>query len=233
MNHWWLPANAAAHGAAFDRELHLSLAILFSLAALAQLVIVIALLVRRRHKHAQLLRLELLPFFAIAALFVWMSVRSERLWSQMRSAGADPSAMQVEVVGEQFVWYFRYTGADAKFGAVKPELVDAGAGNPLGLDGSDEAAHDDRVTGELVLPVDREVDLRLRSLDVIHGFFVPELRIKQNAVPGQIFHIHFTPTETGRFAVLCSQVCGLGHFRMAAQVRVVTQAEFDKWRASR
>lgn len=232
MNHWWLPANASAHGAAIDHELHLALAILFALASLAQIVIVIALLIRRRNKHAPLLRLELVPFALIAALFIWMSVRSERLWSQMRYAGVDPAAMQVEVAGEQFVWYFRYPGNDERFGITQPALVDAGAGNPLGLDTNDEAAKDDRVTGELVLPVNREVDLRLRSLDVIHGFFVPEMRIKQNAVPGQTFHIHFTPTQTGRFAILCSQVCGLGHFRMAAQVRVVTQDEFNTWQSS-
>ncbi|MBS1815679.1 MAG: cytochrome C oxidase subunit II [Acidobacteria bacterium] len=233
MNHWWLPADAAAHGPALDRELHLALTLLFGLAVLAHMVMLIALLRRRSQQCRSIIAMELLPFCVIAGLFIWMGVRAERLWAQMRYAGADYSAMQVEVVGEQFVWYVRYPGEDAKFGITRPELVDAGAGNPLGLDQRDDAAHDDRVSSELVLPVNREVDLRLRSLDVIHGFSAPELRIKQNAVPGQTIHIHFTPTQVGRFAVLCTQVCGLGHYRMSATIRVVSPEEFERWSAAR
>lgn len=233
MNRWWLPTDAAAHGPALDRELHLALWILLALTALAHIVLFVALALRRREQRIHPVRYELLPLLAIAAVFVWMSLRSEHLWSQMRYAGADPAAMQVEAVGEQFVWYFRYPGADGRFGITKPENVDAGAGNPLGLDSNDEASHDDKVTSELVLPVNREVDLRLRSLDIIHGFSVPELRIKQNAVPGQAFHIHFTPTQTGRYAILCTQVCGLGHYRMAATLRVVSEADYEAWSARR
>lgn len=229
MRNWWLPVDAAAHGPALDRQLHFALTILFALAVLAHLIFLVGLLIKRRRQHANVLRLEWAVFIVIALLFVGLSIRAEKLWAEMRYAGADYSAMQVEVVGEQFVWYFRYPGKDAKFGITRPSLVDAGAGNPLGLDQKDEASRDDRVSGELVLPVGREVDLRLRSLDVIHGFSAPELRIKQNAVPGQTIHIHFTPTKEGRFAVLCSQVCGLGHYRMAATIRVVSSAEFARW----
>lgn len=233
MNHWWLPVDAAAHGPALDRQLHFALGVLFGLALLAHIVLCIALLIRRKSGVSLPLWLEVSVFFALALLFIGMGVRAEKLWSQMRYAGADFSAMQVEVVGEQFVWYFRYPGKDAKFGITRAELVDAGAGNPLGLDANDDASHDDFISGELVLPVDREVDLRLRSLDVIHGFSAPELRIKQNAVPGQTFHIHFTPTKEGRYAVLCSQVCGLGHYRMAATIRVVSMTEFARWQEER
>ena len=116
--------------------------------------------------------------------------------------------MQVEVVGEQFQWYFRYPGEDAAFGVTRPELVNAAEGNPLGLDARDARGKDDVVSSVLVLPVGREVDLRLRSLDVIHGFFIPGMRLKQNAVPGLVLHVHFTPSVTGTYPILCSQVCG-------------------------
>ncbi len=143
-----------------------------------------------------------------------------------------PSAMQVEVTGVQFAWYFRYPGADATFGETRAALVDAGAGNPLGIDPADPHGADDIVSSELVLPAGREVDLRIRSLDVTHGFFVPEMRLKQDAVPGSTLHVHFTPTTPGTYAILCSQLCGMGHYRMQATLRVLPPDQFDVWMRS-
>jgi cytochrome c oxidase subunit 2 len=160
-----------------------------------------------------------------------LTLRAERLWAGARYTGADLTAMQVEVTGVQFAWYFRYPGDDGLFGRTDPGLVAAGEGNPLGLDANDVHAADDIVSSELVLPAGREVDLRLRAQDVIHGFSVPEMRLKQNAVPGQTIHIHFTPTAPGNYAILCTQVCGLGHYRMSAGLRVVTPEEFAAWLA--
>jgi cytochrome c oxidase subunit 2 len=162
-------------------------------------------------------------------MYAWMAITAQHLWAANRFEGASPEAMQVEVVGEQFQWYFRYPGADAAFGVTRPQLVSAAAGNPLGLDPQDPRAADDLVTSVLTLPAGREVDLRLRSLDVIHGFFIPAMRLKQNAVPGLVLHIHFTPVATGTYPILCSQVCGSGHARMQAQLRVVTPAAYQDW----
>ncbi|ADV82780.1 cytochrome c oxidase subunit II [Terriglobus saanensis] len=228
---WWLPQDAALHGAALDREMYFALWIMTGLLAAAHLVMLMGLCVGRREGQHSIWRLEITPLLLLTILFGWMTMRAERLWAAMRYAGADPAAMQVEVVGAQFVWYFRYPGTDARFGKTKSELVKPGEGNPLGIDPKDEDGRDDRVSSELVLPMGREVDLRVRSLDVIHGFSVPEMRVKQNAVPGQVFHIHFTPVHEGRYAVLCTQVCGLGHYRMQATVRVVSAAEFVRWSA--
>lgn len=226
---WWLPPDAVAHGPALDYELHLSLWIAVGLFALAHLVLFLGLKRRRTTASRGAVRWELTTLALITLLFVWLTVRAEHLWKQTRYAGADPAAMQVEVVGEQFVWYFRYPGKDARFGRTQPDKVSAAAGNPLGLDDADEASKDDRVSSQLILPVGQEVDLRIRSLDVMHGFSVPELRIKQDAVPGQIFHLHFTPTQQGKYAVLCTQVCGLGHYRMQATVYVVSKQDYAAW----
>jgi cytochrome c oxidase subunit 2 len=106
-------------------------------------------------------------------------------------------------------------------------------GNPLGLDPSDPRGVDDLVSSVLELPVGREVDLRIRSLDVIHGFFVPAMRVKENAVPGLILHIHFTPIAVGTYPILCSQVCGSGHARMQAELRVVSEADYQDWLQAR
>ncbi len=160
-----------------------------------------------------------------------MTWSAHRLWARQRFEGPSPTALQVEAVGQQFQWYFRYPGADATFGATKPELISAAYGNPLGLDPADDHGADDLVTSELVLPLGSEVDLQLRAHDVIHGFFVPAMRLKQNAVPGMVLHVHFTPVAAGVYPILCSQVCGLGHARMEAQLRVVSPAVYDAWLA--
>ena len=230
-----MPANGAAHGASFDHEMVLSLVIAGVLMIIAKAILVASALSPARERAAE----SRVNFFGLGTLvfltvvFAWLLIRAERMWAQQRFTGADPTAMQVEVVGEQFVWYFRYPGPDATFGTTRPELVDAAAGNPLGLDRRDSHAADDRVTSELVLPVNREVDVRLRSLDVIHGFFIPGMRVKQNALPGSTLHVHFTPTVIGVYPIVCSQVCGLGHYRMQAQLRVVSEADFEHWLTGR
>jgi cytochrome c oxidase subunit 2 len=227
---WFLPRSAAVHGHAFDTHLLLNLWIVLTLAALAHVLMLIALAVRRRrHGKRSAMMLEYLPLAALTLLFGALAVRSQQLWAAQRFTGADPAAMQVEVVGEQFAWYFRYPGEDATFGLTKLTLISAAEANPLGIDPTDSKGRDDIVTSQLVLPAGREVDLTLRALDVIHGFSVPEMRLKQNAVPGETEHIHFTPETPGDYAVLCTQVCGLGHYRMQAVLRVLPPAEFETW----
>jgi cytochrome c oxidase subunit 2 len=141
--------------------------------------------------------------------------------------------MQIEVTGQQFVWYFRYPGPDATFGATRPNLASAAEGNPVGIDPADSHSTDDFVTSELVLPAGREIDLTLRAQDVIHGFSVPELRLKQNAIPGETIHVHFTATTPGTYAILCTQLCGLGHYRMNANLRVISLDQFESWLAAK
>lgn len=234
LRFWHLPADAARHGPALDHHLLLNLWIALSLLALMHLMLLAGLLFRRRaprpiHKFT----LEYLPLLALVLLFAWLGLRAQHLWAEQRYTGADPAAMQVEVTGMQFVWYFRYPGHDAAFGHTSLALVDPAAGNPLGIDPRDPYGKDDLVSGQLVLPAGREVDLTLRAQDVIHGFAIPQMRLKQNAVPGQDTHIHFTPEIPGDYAILCTQVCGLGHYRMHAVLRVLPEAQFNTWLAQR
>lgn len=225
---WGLPFDASAHGPAVDRHLLLNLWIILGLAALAHLILLVGLAARRR-TEATSWYVEYLPLAVLALLFAFLTIRAERLWAAARYTGAEPSALQVQVVGEQFVWYFRYPGADYTFGITKPQLVDAGAGNPLGIDPADGHGADDIVTSELVLPANRQIDLRINSLDVIHGFSVPQMRLKQNAVPGMTIHIHFTPKVPGTYAIMCTQVCGMGHYRMNANLLVLPPEQFAAW----
>jgi cytochrome c oxidase subunit II len=233
----WMPPNGALHGLALDHLMRWNLIAMCACFLAAHLWLIAAILRRRSgnpsiaSKASSAFRWTLLT--ALCAMYIWMAITAQRLWAANRFAGPSLEAMQVEVVGQQFQWYFRYPGADAAFGATRPELVNAAEGNPLGIDLRDPRGADDIVSSILVLPAGREVDLRLRSLDVIHGLFIPGMRLKENAVPGLVLHIHFTPSVPGTYPILCSQVCGSGHARMQAVLSVVSGVEYNTWIAAR
>jgi cytochrome c oxidase subunit 2 len=225
-----LSPDASAHGPALDRHLFLNLWTAVALFVLAHLILLAGFLLRRRAGHTRRAALvEYLPLAGITLLYAFLAFRAERLWAATRYSGADLSALQVEATGMQFAWYFRYPGADYAFGRIEPRLIDPGAGNPLGIDPADPRGKDDIVSSTMMLPAGREVDLHLHAQDVIHGFSVPALRIKQNAVPGADIHIHFTPTVDGTYAVMCTQLCGAGHYRMTANLKVVPPADYAAW----
>jgi cytochrome c oxidase subunit II len=153
----------------------------------------------------------------------------------------ETEALVVQVTGEQFAWNVHYAGPDGKFGRTDIKLIDLQS-NPLGLDRSDPAAKDDVTTlNQLYLPVNKPIIVKLRSKDVIHSFNVPELRVKQDAIPGFTIPIWFEPnittaemrTRTGnpefQYEIACAQLCGLGHYRMRAFVTVLSPDEFQKW----
>jgi cytochrome c oxidase subunit 2 len=137
-------------------------------------------------------------------------------------------ATVVRVVPEQFAWNIHYPGADGQFGRVDPKLM--GADNPLGLDRTDPAAKDDITTiNQLVLPVNKPVIVYLTSKDVIHSFSLIQMRVKQDAIPGESIPVWFTPIMTGDWEINCSQLCGLGHFRMRGAYSIKSQQDFDAW----
>ena len=137
--------------------------------------------------------------------------------------------LTVEVLGQQWLWSYRYPGPDGKLGVTDTARVSPA--NPFGLDPKDPAARDDVVVvgGPLRLPLGVPVQLLLRANDVIHDFYVPEFRIKMDAVPGMVTRIWLTPTRLGAFQAVCAEYCGLGHARMLGQVLVVSPQEFQAW----
>jgi cytochrome c oxidase subunit 2 len=141
---------------------------------------------------------------------------------------AEDQALVVRVIGEQFAWNIHYHGPDGKFGRTRPELVSAD--NPIGLDRTDPDAKDDVTTiNQLNLPVDRPILVHLFSKDVIHSFGLYEMRVKQDAIPGMSIPVWFIPNRIGEYEITCSQLCGLGHFRMRGFVTIQSQADFAKW----
>ena len=146
----------------------------------------------------------------------------------------------VRVIAEQYAWNVHYPGPDETFGRTDPGLVSVS--NPVGLDNDDPAAADDITKiNQLHLPVDKPTLIYLSSKDVIHSFGIPEMRVKQDAIPGEVFPVWFEPvvtTEAMRartgdpdfhYAIACAQLCGLGHYRMKGIVTVETQAGFAAW----
>ncbi|MCV3734768.1 cytochrome c oxidase subunit II [Rhizobium sp. TRM96647] len=142
-----------------------------------------------------------------------------------------PEASEIEVVGQQWLWSFRLPGADGRLG--RAETRDVTPDNALGIDKADADALDDIVIegGELHLPIGKPVKVLLRSVDVLHDFYVPEFRAKMDMIPGMVTYFWLTPTRTGTFDILCAELCGVGHPMMRGTVVVDTEADYETWLA--
>ena len=155
------------------------------------------------------------------------------MWSRWTTApDKSKNPLEVRVVAEQFAWNIQYPGADGVFG--RRDIRYVSSSNPLGLDPNDPRGKDDIVTlNQLHMQVNRPVLIHLSSKDVIHSFFLPYMRVKQDAIPGTEVAIHFTPVKEGDkgFEIACAQLCGLGHYRMRGQYAVQSKADFEHWLA--
>jgi len=240
---WWLPVGASAAAPLIDHHFTVTFILMGVVFVAAQLALGYAVWLYRdrgsssskvAYSHGNT-RLEVVWTVLTTILFVGLNLASSSIWASERFRAAEANAVRVEVTGMQFAWYFRYPGPDGKFGATNPELEDASAGGEaaLGLDPKDPASKDDVVTGTMVVPVNREIEVILRAHDVIHSFFIPNMRFKQDAVPGLAIHMHFTPTEVGEYEIACAELCGLGHYKMHGMLKVVSQEDFDKWLATK
>lgn len=167
----------------------------------------------------------------VAAEVVLLVVFALPVWLEHTAAQpADPAAVTVRLVAQQFVWNVHYPGADGRFGTTSPALMSAE--NPLGLDRQSPFGRDDVTSvGELHVPINRQVIVQLSSTDVIHSFGVPAMRVKRDAVPGVVAPVWFTPTLAGQFDIACSQLCGLAHFRMKGRLIVESASAFQKFLA--
>jgi cytochrome c oxidase subunit II len=231
---WWFPPAISDFGNQIDAQFHRTLIITGIVFVAAQLGLALAIFRSRdRGQKASFFEgnsaMEFIWTLATVIMFVGLGLYGEHAWAEAHFIGAAPGALQLEVTGQQFAWNFRYAGPDGKFGGTKPELVSASSGNPLGLDPRDPTSKDDVVTPVAYVPVGQEVELLIKTQDVTHSFYLRELRLKQDAVPGMIIHMHFNATVPGEYELACAELCGLGHYRMRTFVNVVSQAEFDKW----
>lgn len=234
----WLPAAASGHAGALD-------SVLFSVHAHVLLIFVgwlalfvVALIKFRKGANAEPRRegvRGMWPFLAIGAVIVGdvfiLATQALPAWSARNEpppAGAPP--IEIHVIAEQFAWNIHYPGPDGLFGRTSNAFVSAS--NPVGIDRNDPTAKDDiGILNVLMLPVGRTAVIQLTSRDVIHSFTLNEMRVKQDAAPGMTSRVWFTPIAKGDWDIACSQLCGLGHYRMRGEYHVVDQAAWNKWQA--
>jgi cytochrome c oxidase subunit 2 len=236
---WWFPAAISEHGPALDRQFFITILVVGIAFAAAQ--IGLGWMVwkyrdtgksgdRGIYTHGSN-RLEVLWTVITAVVFITLGIMGQSVWAQLRLHDAPAGAYSVEVVAQQFQWNFHYPGKDNVFGHTDPKLIDDGSLNFIGLDPGDPNAKDDSVIASLVVPVNHPVELRLRSKDVIHSFWVPPLRFKQDLVPGMEIKVHFTPTKVGQYELACAELCGQLHFKMKSYMLVVPDDEINTLKA--
>lgn len=232
------PEDISTHGHAIDEQLNDTMAEAGIAFLLAQFVL--AFFIWKFTERKDGAKVKQLPGGAklmVAAAFILvgtevmaLGVFGQKAWASVYFTAPKPDAIQVQVQAGQFAFYFRYPGADGKFGPLHPDKIDEGNSNFFGLDpANDVEARDDIVSGELVLPVNREIHLLMHAKDVGHSFYVRELRVQQDFVPGLDLSLHFTATKIGRYEIVCTQLCGLGHYNMKAYLNVMSQEDFEKW----
>jgi cytochrome c oxidase subunit II len=149
------------------------------------------------------------------------------VWHQFVTVPA--GATEVEVVGQQWQWSYRLPGKDGRLGTTDARNV--GPENPLGLNRDDPAGQDDIVieNDDLHLVIGKPVKVLLRSIDVLHDFYVPEFRAKMDMIPGSVTYYWFMPTRTGTFDVLCAELCGAAHSQMRSKVIVQEEKDYHAW----
>ena len=213
---WLMPETVSTYGPTIDTVYYVILWVT-GIVFFATEITLLVFMVKYRHKEGRKAeyihgsnRAEVvwttIPFVIVMALAFY----SKGIWDDIRDPDRIPAnAYSIHVMGAQFEWNATYSGADGQFGT----------------------ADDFESLAELHIPVDQPVVVQLEAEDVIHSFFLPDFRVKQDAVPGMSTPVWFEATRTGEFPLACAELCGLGHYRMGGTVIVHSQADFQDWLA--
>lgn len=211
---WTLPPNFSTYGGSIDGLYYVILAVTGVAFLLVEAGILWFLFKYRARQGKRALytqgdhRLEILWTAVPALVMIFLGIYSGQIWASIKEPAQFPrDALTVEVAAKQFEWNVTYPGADGELGTED----DFGERNRLHV------------------PAERPVVVRLTSEDVIHAFFIPQFRVKQDALPGKTTPVWFEVTEPGEFELGCAELCGLGHYRMRARVTVLEPGEFDRW----
>jgi cytochrome c oxidase subunit 2 len=214
---WFLPPNLSTQGVVID-QLFWVIAILTGVACILVEAGIVWFMFKYRTREGRTAyythgskKAEIIWTAIPVLILAVLGIYSGSVWAGIRGSGSMPDdAPTFHVVAKQFEWNITYPGADGQ------------------IDTNDDFT----VRNQFHFPANEPVIVRLESEDVIHSFFVPELRVKQDAVPGMTIPIWFEATGTGEFQIACAELCGLGHYRMYAQVVVHDRADFDAWSAA-
>jgi cytochrome c oxidase subunit 2 len=230
---WWFPEAITEHGPRVDSQFILTITICGIAFAAAQIGLgwVVwkyresADKSRATYSHGNN-RLEVVWTLVTAVVFIGVAVMGQRVWAALHLNPAPAGSTQIEVTAQQFAWNIRYAGSDKIFGSTNIDYIDD-ATNPVGVVDTDASGKDDISTPTLVIPANRPVELILKSKDVTHNFWVPQLRFKQDLVPGMAIRVHFTAVKPGKYELACAELCGMNHFKMKTFMLVLPPADFD------
>ena len=215
MLDWWLPENVSTYGRDIDWLFHLIYYITGITAILVFATMIIFLVMykdrpgrRARYTHGNT-TLEIVWTVIPSLILVILTFLSVPAWSKIKMQAPPPSDFVVQVTAKQFNWQITYPGPDGKFGT----------------------EDDKTLLDEMHVPVNKIVHVNLKSQDVIHSFFVPQFRMKQDAVPGREIMQWFEATKPGKYELPCAELCGFGHSGMRGWIYVHTPADYQKWAA--
>jgi len=231
---WWFPESISEHGPRVDSQFLITIVVCGIAFAAAQIGLGWVLWKYRESADKQRAtyshgnnRLEVIWTIVTAVVFISLAVMGQRVWAALHLNKAPANAYTVEVVAQQFAWNFHYPGKDNVFGRTVTEYIDD-TSNPVGLDEADPNGKDDAVVATLVIPANRPVQLLLRSKDVTHSFWVPQLRFKQDLVPGMTIPVHFTALKPGKYELACAELCGMNHYKMKSYMLVLHENDFNQ-----
>jgi len=200
----------------FGPQIDLIFEVIFWVVMVTWIAVTIAMavfLVRYRHRPGRKAtyiegstRLEIIWTTATAVIMIVLALASRSTWAFIKEQGPAGDVFY-KVAGKQFNWEITYPGPDGQLGT----------------------ADDVTVENDFHVPVNKVVRLELSSKDVIHSFYVPNMRLRQDAVPGRVIHVWFQATEIGQYEIPCSQLCGFGHSGMKGTLYVQSQEDYDKW----
>lgn len=212
----WLPRNVSTFGGEIDSLLYLIYYVIGAWFLLLHILILWLLIRYRRRPGRRAIHIDgeswrqaawiLLPALLVLGLDFYIDYRSSHVWAAVKESHPEPD-LEVQVAGKQFNWEITHPGPDGRLGT----------------------ADDRTLENEMHVPVDSVVQVRLTSRDVIHSFFLPELRLKQDLIPGREIRVWFEVTEPGRYEIACAELCGFGHGTMRGVLTVLEPDSFQAW----
>ncbi len=237
MNSLWLPENISTHGDQIDHLInvvHYFMALLFVGWGAFFVYCLVKFRDRPGHTpiaHEKHFKIPTLVEVGVLLFEIFLLVfLSSPIWfAYKHDFPAEKDALVLKITAEQFAWNIHYAGKDGKFGKTKIELIDGT--NPTGIDREDPDGKDDIISvNNLHIPVNTPVIAHITSKDVIHSFYLPVMRVKQDAVPGMVNSVWFQATKTGQdYEIACAQLCGNSHYRMKGQFFVDTPEQYQKF----
>jgi cytochrome c oxidase subunit 2 len=211
---WLLPESVSTFGPEIDRLYYVILVITGVIFVITQAVL-IWFVIKYRHREGRRAeyihgstKAEIIWTATPFLILLFLGLYSRGIWAEVKDPARFPAdALHIELVAKQFEWNATYPGADGELGT----------------------ADDFSTRNQLRVPVGRAVQIALQSEDVLHSFFLPDLRVKQDAVPGKVIPVWFEVTRAGEFPIGCAELCGNGHTRMRGTLIAMEEAEYQTW----